>query len=280
MLHCINEDGIFEDVFVARKKPNRFHFSHSQHKGELRSVCSVQPTLDGQHWQLLSTTPTAADAQTPTIFLEVLESWGSMWLWENMTVSGGMEWIHHSIKDGSLVAVMDSLYIRELYPNLFSVAFVLECAKGSGWIVGSFSERLDVANTYQGELLGLMAIHLLLFSLNKIHPTLKRKVEIVSDCLGALNRVLYLPPYRIPSRCWHFSILKTILVSYRDLSFATHYLHIKAHQDNQMAFHTLDRKAQLNCICHHAAKFRIAANGQERSATGKMFPLEPVGVYV
>ena len=73
-----------------------------------------------------------------------------------------------------------------------------------------------------------MMIHLLLLSMNKIHPTLKGKVEIVSDCLGALNRVSYLPPYQIPSRCRHSNILKTILVNCRDVSFATHYLHIKA----------------------------------------------------
>ena len=141
-------------------------------------------------------------------------------------------------------------------------------------------EHLDVTNAYQGELLGLMVIHLLLLSVNKIHPTLKGRVEIVSDCLEALNRVSYLPPYRIPLRCPHYNILKTILVNCRDLSFAMHYLHIKVHQDNQMSFQTLDRKAQLNCMCDHAAKFQIAADGQERLAPEKMFPLEPVGVYV
>ncbi len=195
-LHCINEDGISEDIFVAGRKPNRFHFSHSQHRGELRSVCSVQPTLEENHWRLLSTMPMAAGAQTPTTFLEVLESWGN-WLWESMTISGGMEWINHSITEGSLVAVTNGSYIRKLYPNLCSAAFILECAKGSGRIVGSFSECLDVANAYRGELLGLMAIHLLLLSINKIHPTLKGKVEIVSDCLRALNRVSYLLPYQI-----------------------------------------------------------------------------------
>ena len=60
---------------------------------------------------------------------------------------------------------------------------------------------MNVANAYQGELLGLMAIHLILLSVNKINPTLKGRVEIILDCLGALNRVSYLPPYRIPLRC-------------------------------------------------------------------------------
>ena len=172
-----------------------------------------------------------------------------------MSVSGGTEWIRHSIADGSLVAVTDGSYICKLYPNLCSAAFVIECSKGQGQIVGSFSERLDVANAYRGELLGLMVIHLILLSVNKIHPELKGEVEIVSDCLGALNRVTYLPPYRIPSRCRHSDILKNILVHCRDLSFATTYSHIKAYQDDHTSFKNLDRKAQLNCICDHAAKF-------------------------
>ena len=100
------------------------------------------------------------------------------------------------------------------------------------------------------------------------------------DCLGALNRVTCLPPYRIPSRCGHSDILKNILVHCRDLSFATTYSHIKAHQDDHTSFKNLDRKAQLNCICDHAAKFRIATDGQDQSTPGRLFPLEMVGVYV
>jgi hypothetical protein len=143
-----------------------------------------------------------------------------------------------------------------------------------------FFGSLDVANAYRGELLGLMAIHLILLSVNTVHPKLKGGVEIVSDCLGALNRVSFLPPYRIPSRCRHSDILKNILVHCRDLSFATRYSHIKAHQDDHTSFKNLDRKAQLNCICDHAAKFRIATDRQHQPAPGTLFPLETVGVYV
>ena len=147
-LHHTRDDGLTEDVYVAGKKPNRFHFLHSQQRGQLNIVCMVQPTMDREHWRLLSTTPMAEPDTTPTTFLEVLESWGNTWLWENMSVSGGTEWIRHSINDGSLVAVTDGSYICELYPNLCPPAFVLECSKGRGRIVGSFSEHMDEANAY------------------------------------------------------------------------------------------------------------------------------------
>jgi hypothetical protein len=38
-------------------------------------------------------------------------------------------------------------------------AFVLECTKGCGRILGAFLEAIRVATAYRGELLGLMAIH-------------------------------------------------------------------------------------------------------------------------
>jgi hypothetical protein len=166
------------------------------------------------------------------------------------------------------------------YPHLCSASFVLECGKGQGRVIGLFSESLAVANAYQGELLGFIAIHLVLLSVNKIHPTLGGSVEIILDCLGALNRVSYLPPYQIPSRCQHSDILKNILVHCRELSFVTYYSHIKAHQDNNTSFNQLSRKAQLNCICDHVTKYRIAKDGTEKSEPGKMVPLEPVGVFV
>jgi hypothetical protein len=151
--------------------------------------------LEGEHWRLLSTIQPAEAAPEPTTFFDVLKLWGNTWLWDSMNVSGGTDWIHLSISEGTLVAVTDGSYIRELYPHLCSAAFVFECGKGRGRITGSFSEGSAVANAYQGELLGLMAIHLLLLSVNRIHPELKGSVEIISDCLGALNRVSYLPLY-------------------------------------------------------------------------------------
>ncbi len=146
--------------------------------------------------------------------------------------------------------------------------------------MGTFSEGLLVANAYRGELLGLTAIHLILLSVNKLHRDLLGSVEIVSDCLGALKRVTHLPPYRIMLRCCHSNILKTILVHCRDLSFTTHYLHVRVHQDDSTTFAQLSRKVQLNCICNHIAKQRIAIDGANGPVPSQMFLLEPIGIFV
>ncbi len=125
-----------------------------------------------------------------------------------------------------------------------------------------------------------MAIHLILLSVNKLNSQLSGSVEIVSDCLGTLKRVTFLPSHRIPSQCRHSDILKTILVHCPGLSFTTYYSHIKAHQDDNALFDKLSRKAQLSCICDHAAKQRLVTNGMEDIAQGGLFPLELVSVFV
>jgi hypothetical protein len=89
-----------------------------------------------------------------------------------------------------------------------------------------------VANTYHGELLGLMAICLILLSVNNLHKDLVGSVEIVSHCLSALNRVTFLPRHHIPSHCRHSNILKNIIVNCLYLSFTTYHSHIKANQDD------------------------------------------------
>ncbi len=56
--------------------------------------------------------------------------------------------------------------------------------------------------------------------------------------------------------------------------------HGKAHQDDTASFEKLSRKAQLNCICDHKAKQIIAADGIEGAVSDRMFPLEPISLFV
>jgi hypothetical protein len=279
-LHRLHWDNKTEDVFISGQKRNRFHYSHMQQRGEHNAVCLVESTLNGEHFRLTSAATIATPASMPSTFREVLMSWGNTWLWDHLTITGGEFWIYQSITNGTLVAVTDGSFMQELYPNLCLAAFVLECSKGQGSIYGAFTKATRVVNAYRGELLGLLAIHLILLSVNKINQHFSGSVEIVSDCLGALKRVTCLPLYRILLQCCHSHILKTILVHCCRLSFTTYYLHIKAHQDDNALFNKLSRNAQLNCVCNHAAKQQIAFNGLEGIAQGGLFPLEPVGLFV
>ena len=75
------------------------------------------------------------DAMMP--IFERLGGWGQTWIWDDLMVTGGTDWIAQAIADNSLVAVTDGSYIKEHYPELCSAAFVLECTKGrpTGWSI-------------------------------------------------------------------------------------------------------------------------------------------------
>ncbi len=61
--------------------------------------------------------------------------------------------------------------------------------------MGTFVEATTNTGSYQGELLGLMAIYLILCGVHEVRPGLVGLVHILSDCLGALHKVENLPPY-------------------------------------------------------------------------------------
>jgi hypothetical protein len=92
--------------------------------------------------------------------------------------------------------------------------------------------------------------------------------------------VVHLPPYWIHLHCKHLDILKNILVNCQDLTFTLYYLHVKAHQDDNVAFNKLSRKLQLNCICDHLAKQRISESTQQQQQDSYLFPLEPIGIFI
>ena len=160
-------------------------------------------------------------------------------MWDNLAITGDLDWIAASIADNSCVAVTNGSYMKDLYPYLNSAAFILECSKGRGRLMGSFVENTPNAGSYRGELLGLMAIHLILRSMNEISTDLRGSAHIYSDCLGALNKVENLPPYCIPTKYSHSDIIKNIMVNCSDLTFTRIFSHVQAHQDNNIGHESL-----------------------------------------
>ncbi len=159
-------------------------------------------------------------------------------------------------------------------------AFILEFTRHRGMLVGSFPEASKAANAYQGELLGLMGIHLLLLAVNTVSPGLAGRVKIYLDCLGALIRTAELPLHRIPTRCKHSDVLKTILVNSGGLSFHREYIHVEAHQDNLTRWEDLSREAQINAACNAGAKAMLRSQDVTNHTQQEPFPLEPICLFV
>jgi len=146
-------------------------------------------------------------------------------------------------------------------------------------MLGAFSEQTMTACSYRGELLGLLAIHLILLGINKINPTLTGSVYIFSDCLGALNRVKNMPSHQIPSKCHNSYVLKMIMIHCSSMSFDRLFLHVSAHQDDRDEFESISREAQLNCACDFGVKRVLLDHNPDDLPRQKQFPLEPISMW-
>jgi hypothetical protein len=99
-------------------------------------------------------------------------------MWENIQWVGDDNWIAEAIGVGSCIAVTGGLYMKALYPQIHSAAFVLECSNGRGWLWGLFSKANQSACSYRGELVGLMATHLILLAINEVNTDITGSVHI------------------------------------------------------------------------------------------------------
>jgi hypothetical protein len=112
--------------------------------GEAAMVEQVSPGV----WKVCLVT-TSLDRPVPaTNFIGVLKGWGHTWLWDNLKVTGGTSWIAKAIAKGTLLAVADGLYIHKQHPDLCAAAFILECMRHRGMLVGLFPEASKAANAF------------------------------------------------------------------------------------------------------------------------------------
>jgi hypothetical protein len=215
-------------------------------------MCMVKEVALGVK-SIISYADSLKAATAPLTFWEVLHKWLRMWMWENLQWVGDDDWIAEATADGSLIAVTDGSYMKDLYPNIHSAALVLECSKGRGRLWCSFPVVSQVACSYRDELVGLMAIHLILLAINKINPDLAGLVHTFSDCLGMLNKDKDLPPSRVPLTCAHSDVLKNILVNCSKLLFEHYYLRVLvkeyAQAEGVSARFGVDSESALDLSC-------------------------------
>ncbi len=137
-------------------------------------------------------------------------------------------------------------------------------------------EQMIAACSYWGELLRLMAIHLILLSVNRIDLTLTGLAHIYLDCLGALNKIHHLPPHRIPSKCRHSDVLKNVMILCSSLSFKCFFSHVSAHQDDHTKWENLSCAKKFNCAANFGVKRALLNLDSNELPCQQHFPLEAI----
>ena len=183
------------------RRPNCWMISSQDVPAEdIGKICSIREARNQGVVNVTSHSLQCAPKIPPQDFWAVIEEWGELWIWENLKVVGDPGWLEALIAESSCLAMTDGSYMKQMYPNISSAAFIFECSRGPGRIISYFVEHLPDAGSYRGELLGLMAIHLVLRGVHEFSPAIRGSVQIISDCMGALNKVENMPPYQIPTK--------------------------------------------------------------------------------
>ena len=106
---------------------------------EVGIPCSVHTIGDG-NMITTSVSPTVDEVIPPQMILEVIRSWKQTWFWRKLRSIGQMDWLWESLEAGTVLALADGSYIKELFTDASSCAFVLECQEGRGRILGRIIE--------------------------------------------------------------------------------------------------------------------------------------------
>ncbi len=90
---------------------------------DVASVRNIAPDV----WSVVSHAQQKESDPLPTDFREVLRSWEHTWLWEDFCIVGDHGWIAETIRDETLMTMTDGSYIKEIFTNVSTAAYILEC---------------------------------------------------------------------------------------------------------------------------------------------------------
>ncbi len=138
-----NRIEVYGHIRRGRYKRLRASWSGKM-KGDVATVEEVTPGI----WKVCSVAIHTVRPVPPSNFINILKCWGHTWIWNDLKVSGGTDWLAQAIAKGTLVAVTDRSYIQEHHPDLCLAAFVLECMQKRGQMVGSFPKASKAANAF------------------------------------------------------------------------------------------------------------------------------------
>jgi hypothetical protein len=112
---------------IRRRQYTHLCTSHSR---QMQGVVATVEKITPETVKVCSVASLPVHPITPVNFLDVLCSWGQTWIWDDLKVTGGTDWVAQAIIENILMVVTDGSYIREYQPNLCFTAFVLKCTQG------------------------------------------------------------------------------------------------------------------------------------------------------
>ena len=149
---------------------------------------------------------------------------------------------------------MNGSYKQKMAPEIWTAGWVIHCTVTNRNISATLIEKSDSASSYRGELLGMLAIHLFLYTIEEFYEVTDSN-NILCNIKGALYTFEW-KSKRIPAVAKNNKVQQVLRYA-RSKIKSLHLLHhVKAPQGDYKKWSDLPLEAQLNCHCDDLEKIR------------------------
>ena len=244
--------------------------------------CTVEVRQDGMVRLLNYGSNLATGPTQPDTFFSFLREWGGEWMWTNVVNEGKhLRWVVDALKNGTAIWVTDGSYNRTVAPHISGAGWLIYCTSCNRKLYGSFVEYSAKAGSYRGELLGLLAIHVLLAAMEEFYNLPATYSKICCDNQGALYKSKE-SRRRIPVGASQADIKRSLRNVKTGMHAKLTYEWVESHQDRLKLWHQLSIEQQLNCFCDSLAKSAVTSGlGTPRPHRSQQrLPRESVAVFV
>ncbi len=179
-------------------------------------------------------------------------------MWDNILGGKmGVEWIRTALTNGSFIGVTDRLYDRVSAKHVSSSGWAICCTRTRHLLRGSFFETSPKAGLYRGELLGLVALHMMVAAVTQFYKVNTAIGKICCDNISALGQSSKTPKC-ISTGIKHSDLHRVIQTIKCTINIGMVYSHVQAHQDRVLPWSMLTLENQLNVICNELANGTVA----------------------
>jgi hypothetical protein len=190
-------------------------------------------------------------------------------------------WLKDALRSGTAIFSTDGSFWPKADKQVSGAGWVIVCTKTRRTLEGSFYEKANLASSYRGEFLGLVAIDTLILATATYYNLSRLTGTICCNSKSALNKS------RRRARCVRASTKQADL--FRSLrrihskmpTPAITYVWVKAHVDRTTAWSHLSLQQQLNMTCSrlaNSAVTRALSRAGNKKVTIWLLPLESVAI--
>ena len=203
-------------------------------------------------------------------------------MWSGIVNEGAdLRWVLQAIENGSGIWVTDGSYNKKIAPLVSGAGWVFYCTVQEKKLYGTLYKFSTKAGSYRAELLGLLAIHVLMSALESFYNLKPSTAKICCDNSGALFKA---KEYRrrIPTGASQADIKRVLRNIKTKLKSKFEYEWVPSHQDRYKLWSQLPLVQQLNCICDSLAKTAVQESlhcFDHRTRT-QVLPCESAAVFV